>query len=576
MLNPMALIALLSLPLIYWLHKFHKKPPVKLVSSLYLWPQYTQRPKSGTKKTRFVQSVSFWLELFMALLVCALLIQPSGCDKSGVHHTLVVDTSVSMNATNLEQALLNRISEASAEDRFTIIGAGYGARLLGEYQDKQTAQNTVQSLAFVDSTAGLQTAISLAETVSIGKVEVWTDQPTKSQKQLEWHTLAQKADNIGITQAQWNQNMLELGITNASTQSHQINITVYKLDDGQSKTPMDIQNPTSTLEPNSDAVLTLPMNERAEHLIVSIQSTTIDLLTEDNTVHLHTVANQSLSVARTMDNKMASALGLYSSRADAPVFTLLPNPVEETPMKADLLFTSRDLGGGPSTWRVHFAPVKTPKWTQHIFAHSAHPLLEGVDTSNSLWEYDADRRLRGQILMDADGVPLLTEERDPTGHKRILHFNIGPNSGFLRSPSWPILLSNIIQARLDQLDGFNVEQAHLGEIIRGTGLENGTWTVRHFDGVKSSKDAVNVQNGTLAITAEDIGVYQFINPIGSLVHSTTVNLLTKSETLLVEQEYSVQQSPLTPEKIERPASHWQVWIWLLLIGLTAWNWKATS
>ncbi len=576
MLNPMALIALFSLPLIYWLHKFHKKPPIKPVSSFYLWPQYTHRPKSGLRKTRFVLTLSFWLELFSALLLCMLLIQPSGCDNSGFHHTLVVDTSISMSTTDLQQKLLERVTEATSQDRFTIITAGSTARLLGQYQDKQTTRNTIKSLQLNDSTAGLQAAISLAQTVSIGTVEVWTDQPTKSQQQLEWHTLAQKPDNIGITQAQWKQNILELEITNASTQTHEITIRVHELSEAETKIPIDIENPISTIAPTTNIVLSIPMSQKPDHLTVSIQSTSADSLQADNTVHLRSDAERSLSVARTMDNTMATALGLYSNGGSAPIFTLIPNPIEETPMKADLLFTNRDLGGGPSTWRLHFAPVKNSNWTRHIFTHNDHPLLEGVDASNILWEYDIDRRLRGQVLMDADGIPLLTEERDPSGQKRILHFNLGTNSGFLRSPSWPILLSNIVQTRLELQQGFKSNQAHLGESIQGTGLENGTWTVRHIDGAESKEENITVQNGTLAITADQIGVYEFITPSGSLLHNTTVNLLRKNETLLADQVYSVQKSQTTPETIEQPASHWQVWIWLLLIGLTAWNWKATS
>ena len=106
-----------------------------------------------------------------------------------------------------------------------------------------------------------------------------------------------------------------------------------------------------------------------------------------------------------------------------------------------------------------------------IYAHSPHYTLEGVHLQNTLWQYDPNRRLRGRVLIEHNGVALLTEEVAGHSNRRIFHFNMGPVPLYYSNLNGPILLQNIFKAKQAELSGFSQTNIKMGELVIGRGLE---------------------------------------------------------------------------------------------------------
>jgi len=147
-LQPLALFALLSLPLILYLHLYRRQPKTKTVSSLFLWSAKGQEYSAGRKKQPLHRSLSFWLEILAATLLSIALSQPVGCDRSGTHTVLIIDSSASMNAEQSwiqhKESWISRIRSESNQSTFTIIRAGRSASILSG--PNSSAEEAIQRL----------------------------------------------------------------------------------------------------------------------------------------------------------------------------------------------------------------------------------------------------------------------------------------------------------------------------------------------------------------------------------------------------------------------------------------------
>ena len=238
-------------------------------------------------------------------------------------------------------------------------------------------------------------------------------------------------------------------------------------------------------------------------------------------------------------------------------------------MHSDILLTSRDLGGNDNTWRIHFAPIKESAWTQDLFLHKPHSFLEGVHLQNTLWQYDPNRRMRGRVLIESNGIALLTEEVSIQSNRRIFHFNIGVNSSLFQQSEWPILLQNILKAKQAALSGFAQTNITMGESVTGQGLDNGDWTVI---GPKSQK-VYRIVTGTLSFTPTEFGTYSIQAPDGTIVHRIGVNLTSTLESTPAQKNTSTISSPTGRETLPGNAYPYHRWLWLGVVGLLLVNWR---
>ena len=570
MLHPFALFALISLPLVYWLHRFHRKPKVRIVSSLYLWSTEKDRPIGGRTKQRFIQSLSFWLELLACLLLTLLLIDPNACSGRGVHHILIVDTSASMSATSIQTDLQQRISATKSLDRLTIIEAGYNATIRGQFQHNYEAINTLESLSFNYPHSALQQAISLARSITNDKIEVWTDVvPTIEQRGIEWHALEQSNTNIGIVASKWTDSTLEITILNSTKTTKNVQITATtQFQDPTIEDPNPLTQQVS-ISSNTTEPIRFQVQKTARAITIHLNKDSSDNLSIDDDITTFRSQPTPLRIATDLPFAFGTAIGVFDSTGRPPVYRLIDAAKTSTPMYADVLFSNRDIGGDLETWRLHFVPLQETAWTQDFYLDEAHPFLQGVYLQNVLWEYDPSKRLRGRILIESNTVPLLTEETNIQSGKKIFHFNIGQRSTLFQSPDWPILLQNILSTREQYLSGFSKDNLTVGEMLFGKGLESGTWTIKGPAGTSTQE----VRSGVLSYAADVPGVYSILAPDKTIAHKFAVNLLSAAESTLSNTNVQTLPTLTNPEQIESHSTRWRLWVWLILIGVLVWNWR---
>ncbi len=571
MLNPFAILALLSLPIVYLLHRYHRRPSLKMVSSLYLWTIEQPAQISGQAKEHFVQSLSFWLEILCCLLLFLLLLNPPACTGSGNHHVLILDTSASMQATEIQSEVQTSLDNRGQYDRYTIITTGTNPSIASDYVPAHQALSLVSNLSFQHASSSLQEAIHLAQSIGLGKIEVWTDQQQSlPSTEIEWHTLKHQGHNIGFVRGEWNDNQISLQLLNTFKTQQMVSIAV-----NQQVSDTDVE--TRTLDAILDANDTTPLSiEMAPH----VMSVTMELQTRndkpfqdalhlDDRLDLIPVKPLPLRIASDIDTRLGQAIGVLSPQTPPPLERLIKNPVQSSPMYADLLFTDRDIGGGPTTWRVHFAPIQEAKWTQSIQIHQTTNSIAQDLSAQTIWSYDPNRRLRGHILISTQNIPLLTEEINPQTGKHIFHFNIDRRSPFFQTPDWPILLGNLIEKRQQYTTGFSQHSLLMGETLLGRGLENGTWTIRS----PTTDHTIEVSNSILSFTPNEFGTYTISNPDQIPVHRFVVNLTSIGESLLGNDTTKTTPSSIQPEQIQTGSGRWRIWIWLLILGLITWNWR---
>ena len=565
-----AIIALFALPIIYWLHRFYRKPTTKVVSTLYLWPTEKLKPVSGQTKHRFVNNRSYWIETLAAVLLTILLL-PNPCSGDGEHHVWIVDTSASMSVTNVQSRLQTELSNAERYDRFTLISAGHTPVLITQYEGEDSTKQKLSDLKFNQHHSQLQEAISLGRTLTSGSMEIWTDRQTAPEaiqySDTTIHRLGtpSKISNVGIINNDWKDNSVTTTLLNTNDKTAEVTITsvpIFKAATNSAVTPL---TRSMTIGPQSSIEVVSTLNEGQIGFHIQVSSS-LDTFQLDDETHTISPSLKPVRIATDLNPATASAIGAGGN--PAPIQKLVSTSTS-SPMYADILLTNRDIGGNENTWRLHFAPVKDSAWTQELLLHKPHQFLEGIELHNTVWQFDPNRRIRGRILIESNGIPLLTEEQSPQSSRRILHFNMGPNTSLLQQAEWPILLQNIFSAKQSELSGFNQTNLSLGESLIGQGLENGVWT---FNG-PSNTTTETVSQGTLTFTPLEQGAYEVIHPDGSAVQTIGVSLLSKAESMLHPSTEESRTSQIEPESISGRTSHYRKWIWLSILGLLLFNWR---
>lgn len=571
MLNPFAILALLSLPIVYLLHRYHRRPSLKIVSSLYLWTIEQPAQISGQSKEHFVQSLSFWLEILCCLLLFILLLNPPSCTGVGRHHILVIDTSASIQATDVQTEVQSNLEQGGHYDRYTIITTGTHPSIACDYLPAHQVSSVISNLDFHHASSRLQDAIHLAQSIGLGKIEVWTDQqqPLPS-GELEWHTLKHHDYNIGFIRGEWKDNQISIRLLNTFNTQQTVSIAVT-----QQVSDTDVQSHTLEARLVANDITTLNVDMAANVLSVTMILQTRnnqpfqDALQFDDRLDLLPIKPVPLRIASDIDIQFGQAIGVLSPQTPTPLERLIKRPVPSSPMYADLLFTDRDIGGGPTTWRVHFAPIQESKWTQTIQIHQTTDSIAQDLSAQTIWSYDPTRRLRGHILISTQNIPLLTEEINPQTGKHIFHFNIDRRSPFFQTADWPILLGNLIEKRQHYTSGFSQQSLLMGETLLGRGLDNGTWTISS----PTTNHTIEVSNNILSFTPNEFGTYLIIGPDQQVQHRFVVNLTSMDESLLGTDRAKTIPSSIQPEQIQTGSGQWRIWIWLLILGLITWNWR---
>jgi len=532
-----------------------------------LWAALNDAPTQGSVQQRWINSLSFWLEILGIILLSVLLSEPVGCSNKGTHRVLVIDVSASMQSTaNYIQQIESSIRAFDSTDRISIIAAGKQPFSVVQHTEPYLALEAVGTLRFEHPSSDIDTALQVAEQLTTGEIELWTDSDMPDlSEQITLHALGTPLSNVGLTYAQWRQGVIHLQVSNFSPETQNVHL--------------EFQTPNRTDEKifEQDLVLTANQQETLKwspptgiqwlEINVDVDS---DPFLLDNTIWLQPQERMPLTIATDLPNHLSTALGLNT--IGQGIFALDTQMRVATPMTSDILFTNRKVGGGPNTWRVEILDLSTntTQWHGGPFdMDGKHPLLHNVKLNNILWSFDPTVRLQGTPLISIQGIPVLTEKIGSQG-RRSYRFNIGSNSTLFKHPDWPIFVNALLTAKRSEHSGISNTNLQPGDAIIGSGLSSGTWQMQ----APNHAMDIEVIDGLLDQRVEEIGIHTILQN-DEEVYVVGVNLLSAEESNLQNRQSTKKQTAISPEEIHSMDDRNQIWLWLAFILCWLWDWRIT-
>ena len=518
------------------------------------------------------KSLSFWLEIICAILLALAIANPVGCwSAMREHQILIIDSSASMQVgeewPSLQSQLLDDIRQSSTRDVYTIILAGSTPTItVGPAAQKSEVITAIQNLSPNDSLSDMDAALELASTITAGKVSVYTDHSRQDvADSISWHSVAQPTNNIGFIKATRDGTQIRVSIWNASDVPF---IGQLKIDD-QSEEPE-----RKELKVAADEIIHLTLSNRSPLVRIQIDSENPDLFPMDDQVVLLPAENRPLNIAVEMNDRTAKMLGLKGEGSKQPPILRLTDGLRlRSSLEAHVLFTDRNMGGAPATWRlsIHESNLKTVTTQQGLFINHRHPILEDVHLNTVTWTYDGSTQLKGTPLIQHGKIILMSEEVQKKGERKIYHLNINPRTSTLhQDPSWPILLAELLEERRSLLPGLVKSNLSSHQNIQIFDASPGSWSMK----TPSTATRLEHSGGVLNIPTKELGLHTV--SLDEEVYQASVNLLSRTESDLRDRSPQEQKAAHSiTESVQQSSSLLSLLVVCALL-LLAWDWKVTE
>ena len=220
-LNPVALLFLLSVPLIFLFHLLRIRRQEATVSSTRFWVEAQRDQRASAPFRRFRMNLLFLLQVLAVLALTVALARPyRTVEVHGDERTvLVMDTSASMKAMDVPGG---RFAAARAEalrlvqglqpgQSAMVIAAGREARIAVPFTDDRRAlRRGLEGLEAQDVSGNLTAALRLARVqvvaAAAAAIHVFTDgafdlgaPPDVGRAALAWHPVGRLGHNVGVT-----------------------------------------------------------------------------------------------------------------------------------------------------------------------------------------------------------------------------------------------------------------------------------------------------------------------------------------------------------------------------------------
>jgi hypothetical protein len=476
---PLGLLALVSIPAIVIIHIYRRRYPVRTIAGLFLWQTGVQTPAGGGRPERLPITPGLLLEC-MAALALSLMLAGARCAPAGdlEHLVVLLDDSASMSARNAAgesardratREITTQIDGMSRTARVTLVRSGdRPAVLAGPATSGPDARAALERWQPRARHHSLATALRLSRELAgrSGRLMVVTDTMPEDEvpSGVLWKAFGQPAANVGIIAAErtlipeQGQGLLLLTIGNYADAEQSRTLTVVA--DGREVTRTNVAAPSGV----SAVRLPLPPGLPAVRLTLSD-----DGLLRDNEVVLVEPRPRLVAV----DNELREGRG-----RDALVRALSGVPDVTSSDSGHLQFVEADAFDSPrqpGVWRVAFgappasmlAEGEPQDFIGPFVIEKRHPLLLGVTLDGVVWTKAWPvRASSGRPLASAEDRPLLADVTAP-GLPMSLLFNLDlGTTNLVRSPDWPILVSNLIELTRESLPGPERWNYRVGEWVR--------------------------------------------------------------------------------------------------------------
>lgn len=458
--SPVALLGLISLPLLTAVYLLRNRLRNYPVSSIILWQRISSARLGGKTIDRPRLPLIFFLELLILFLITAGAAGPViRLTDSRAPLIVVLDNSISMKAATGEQTFRDRaVDEILATVDFsrfrsiTLILAGTEPVLLGS-GSRETAglKNDLEKWTCTAPRADISKAVALAGNLQ-GRVLVISDHKPPEEKPpagLVWKSVGAPLPNRGFINASLTRYGSKLRcfleIQNFSTTRLAFTCTV-------NKTPRNCR-----LSAGEKKRIILEITDTKKPVTATLPA---DAYAEDDTVVLYPPPLRRVSVGYTI--------------ADAELKTLLKRTVTSTGLsrviaaQPDLLFTDAKALSTTDRdcWTVRFDTGEAGKVFRGPYVMDrSHPLLDGISLDNAIWGVYRKSNPLSIPLVTTGSQPLISAESLPWGAQR-LHLNLNAElSNIHRSAAWPGLIWNLLHWRSLHLPGLQRTAFRLGEKI---------------------------------------------------------------------------------------------------------------
>ena len=481
--TPLGLLALLAIPAIVAIHLFRRRFPVRPVAGLFLWGVVRQTPEGGGRVTRLPITRSLILEclaaLALALIIAGARIAPAGVNQ---HLVVLLDDSASMAAgaagdsarDRAVRRVLAELDRLRAGARITLIRSGDRPVILAG-----PASYIVEARPALDAwtpaaphhsmALGLRLARELAGRT--GTLMVMSDMPPAPRGETHfeggvWAALGDPVENVGITKAQRtsvpedNRGVVSLTLASNAAAAASRRLSVHAGDKEVLARQLSV--------PPGVSSLTVPIPSGLPAVRVALSD---DGLRRDNDAMLaepraRIVAIDNLLPEGRGRNAVTRALEAVSgvTRSASGHLAFVEAAALEQPSTTDV-------------WRVGFGRPASPwlaagepkDFIGPFVLEKRHPMLLGMTLGGVVWA--------GAMPIAAGVVrPVIS-----TGDQVLAGIAAGPGfagrtaillnidldrTNLIRSPDWPILISNLVEMRRQQLPGPERWNYRSGEWVR--------------------------------------------------------------------------------------------------------------
>lgn len=504
--NPWGLLGLIALPVIVVIHLYHRRYPTLLVAGLHLWGVETHTTTAGRTRERLPITVSLICELLAALLLSLVLADPRwGQLGKVVHLVAVLDNSASMAARPpgekpfrdvAVEELERRISQLPRGSVVTLLRTGRRPEMLAgpavSWDDaKQKLADWKPALPKHDFLPTWDLAAQLAE--GTGELLFLTDAvPGKEvavPKTMEIISVGRALENVSISAARWDfdsqtaKGRVFVRLTNHGKRPANVRIAglLGAVDDAKPTTTSDGALPTpepSTrkkifqnevpLEAGASVPLEIEVPGGLGRLTVESESIG-DGLSLDNRVELIEPKVRLLHVAVALPKESAAEQAVRRvlktlpdvSLTDSNDAELILGPSEPLPPSQRELWW---LGIGPLDPSEEARKAALDLVGPYVL-EKQNPLLDGLTLGGVVWGGVQPVKLEVSPIITTGSMPLLSRLTGTRTTAYLLNIDFA-RSNLGDSPDWPILLSNLIELRRDNLPGLRRWNYRLNEEIR--------------------------------------------------------------------------------------------------------------
>jgi hypothetical protein len=470
--TPLALLGLLAIPAIVAIHLFRRRFPVQRVAGLFLWRAVAPTPEGGGRITRLPITTSLLLEL-LAALALTLIAAGARCAPSGTidHLVILLDDSASMSArTSAGEMVRDRAARRAVQEvdrlgaggRVTLVLSGERPTVIaGPAARPSEARDALQTWTPDAPHHSLGMGLRLARELAgdTGRLLVVSDEPPEdgSADGVRWVAVGERLPNIAITAAhrtlspEQGRASVLLTLVNHADAAARRRLSISAGAKEVLARDLDVPPGTSSV--------TLPLPPGLPPVRVSLAG---DALVRDNEVTLAEPRPRIVGVA----NRLAEGRG---REALDRALDAIAGVTRSQSTHLAFVDGSHADASAPGAWRVIFGrelaastAAKDSDFVGPFVLEKRHPLLQGVTLNGVIWTgASAQPAAPGSTIASVGDRAIITVAGGD------IRFNLDlERTNLIRAPDWPILVSNIVERRREELPGPERWNYRQGEWVR--------------------------------------------------------------------------------------------------------------